>query len=164
MHEPPADSSFQEQNIEKSQIKESHIQMAQAEGSVQQVTVTGSVCNITYNNNFHPSHAPAHTDQESKSSLGNTSSPLNEKVTDSPKSSSSGSDIDRDDLLDRLSSCPAGIFHKVVFYMRTPAGTLSSRMSAQATQASELLEWSEHLDGWGITRLHDAYLRAIERG
>jgi len=161
MHEPPSDSSSKKQHIENSSIQESQVSMAQTEGPVHQATATGS--STIHQTNISINLAPAHTDQESKSSLGNTSSPLNEKVPDSPKSSSSGSDIDRDDLLDRLSSCPPGIFRKVVSYMKTPAGTLSSEMSAQATRASELLDWSEHVDGSGIEKLESSYKRATQR-
>jgi len=161
MHEPPSDSSSKKQHIENSSIQESQVSMAQTEGPVHQATATGS--STIHQTNISINLAPAHTDQESESSLGNTSSPLNEKVPNSPKSSSSGSDIDRDDLLDRLSSCPPGIFRKVVSYMKTPAGTLSSEMSAQATRASELLDWSEHVDGSGIEKLESSYKRATQR-
>ncbi len=75
-------------------------------------------------------------------------------------SQQSDDEIDRDELLDRLSSCSAGIFRKMISYLRPPAGTLSSEMSSQAIRAVELLEWAEHHDGCGIVQLYGAYLRA----
>ncbi|NEO44106.1 MAG: hypothetical protein F6K55_08190 [Moorea sp. SIO4A3] len=84
---------------------------------------------------------------------GNVGFPQN---TISPQSRG---EIERSELLDRLSSCSAGIFRKVVFYLEPPAGTLSSEMSSQAIRAAELLDWAEHPDGCGIGQLYDAYLR-----
>ncbi|MCA1990656.1 MAG: hypothetical protein LDL41_01210 [Coleofasciculus sp. S288] len=75
-------------------------------------------------------------------------------------SQESHGEIERSELLDRLSSCSAGIFRKVASYLRPPTGTLSSEMSSQAIRAAELLEWAEHPDGCGIEQLYDAYLRA----
>ncbi|MCA1990657.1 MAG: CHASE2 domain-containing protein [Coleofasciculus sp. S288] len=69
--------------------------------------------------------------------------------------------MNRDELLDKLSNCPPGIFRKVVTYLKPPAGTLSSEMSSQAIRAAELLEWTEHLDGLGIEELEKCYRRAI---
>ncbi|WYL94181.1 MAG: CHASE2 domain-containing protein [Gloeotrichia echinulata IR180] len=69
--------------------------------------------------------------------------------------------IQRDDLLDRLSRCPPGIFYKVTSYLQPPSGTLSSEMSSQAIRAHELLAWAENADGCGIEQLYKAYLRAI---
>ncbi len=69
--------------------------------------------------------------------------------------------MNRDDLLDRLSNCPSGVFRKVVTYLKPPAGTLSSEMNSQATRAGELLEWAEHSDGSGIEKLERCYIRAI---
>jgi len=69
--------------------------------------------------------------------------------------------IDRNTLLERLRSCPAGIFRVVMSFLRPPAGTLSSENSAQATRAAELIEWAEHPDGCGLEEVQKAYLRAI---
>lgn len=70
--------------------------------------------------------------------------------------------MERNDLLDRLADCPQGVFDKIVVYLGQPSGNFSSKESPQATRASQLVEWAEHLDGPGLVKLEDYYNRAIK--
>ncbi|WYL99797.1 MAG: CHASE2 domain-containing protein [Gloeotrichia echinulata CP02] len=71
--------------------------------------------------------------------------------------------IQRDKLLEQLSSCPAGIFNIVAFCIKAPTKSLYGDTVDQATKAIALIEWAENPDSPGIDidKLNDCYLKAI---
>ena len=76
-----------------------------------------------------------------------------------PTQNSAISGIDKNELLDRLTNCPTGIFSKTAFYIDAPVRSLFSDKITQAEQAVELIRWATQ-EGPGLPALHDAYLRA----
>lgn len=71
--------------------------------------------------------------------------------------------LDRNALLERLSTCPPAIFDTMTFFISPPPGVLSSENAPQARRAIELITWTMHPDGPGLDALRDYYLQAVKK-
>src|SRR5260370_29226536 len=97
-----------------------------------------------------PNRNAINTQQPSKNMPANNSPVSPSPVPSLPTPGDESPRLNRDDLLEALSSCLEAVFVRVVAFSHVPSGILSGYDKPQAIRADELIRWAESEGDQGL--------------
>jgi hypothetical protein len=107
-----------------------------------------------------PNRNAINTQQPSKNMPANNSPVSPTPAPSLPMPGDVSPRLNRDDLLEALSSCLEAVFVRVVAFSHVPSGILSGYDKPQAIRADELIRWAESEGDQSFYKLDEAIQRA----